>query len=100
IETVVEDSFERVRFAFFTGSAEFSARHAMEASRSGAVVIDLSGGLISDLSAHPWIPALDAILPPPICKAGAGEARSLFLVPSTPARIALSVSAGLSTLGL
>src|SRR5579862_4370017 len=43
IETVDEDSFERVRFAFFTGSAKFSARHAMEASRSGAVVIDLSG---------------------------------------------------------
>src|ERR1700675_4669752 len=41
IETVSEDSFERVRFAFFTGSAGFSVRHVMEANRSGAVVIDL-----------------------------------------------------------
>src|ERR1700732_2918231 len=45
IETVTEDSFERVRFAFFTGSPRFSARHGLEANRSGAVVIDLSGGL-------------------------------------------------------
>ena len=45
IETVTEESFERVRFAFFTGSPEFSKRHASEARRAGAVVIDLSGGL-------------------------------------------------------
>ena len=37
IETVTEDSFERVRFAFFTGSPEFSKRHAAEARRAGAV---------------------------------------------------------------
>jgi aspartate-semialdehyde dehydrogenase len=40
IETVDEDSFERVRFAFFTGSAAFSARHGGEARRAGATVID------------------------------------------------------------
>ena len=36
IETVDEDSFERVRFAFFTGSPGFSARHGSEARRAGA----------------------------------------------------------------
>src|ERR1700693_1896732 len=56
IETVSEDSFERVRFAFFTGSAGFAARHGLEASRSGAVVIDLSGGLETEPGAKPWIP--------------------------------------------
>src|ERR1700687_3765224 len=65
IETVSEDRFERVRFAFFTGSAGFSARHAIEASRSGAVVIDLSVGLNSDPTAKPWIPNLDPVLPSP-----------------------------------
>ena len=45
IETVTAESFERVRIAFFTGSAEFSRRHAEEAHQAGAVVIDLSGGL-------------------------------------------------------
>lgn len=100
IETVGEDSFERVRFAFFTGSAKFSARHGMEASRSGAVVIDLSGGLGGEAGAKPWIPALDSVLPSPAAKVAAGEARSFFLIPSTPAQIAISISAALAPLGL
>ena len=61
IETVNEDSFERVRFAFFTGSAGFSARHGAEARRAGATVIDLSGGLVAEPGARPWIPALDSV---------------------------------------
>jgi len=100
IETVTEDSFERVRFAFFTGSAKFSARHGMEAIRSGAVVIDLSGGLSTEASAKPWMPALDLVLPSPAGKFGAGEAQSLFLAPSTPAQVAISVSGTLAPLGL
>lgn len=100
IETVDEDSFERVRFAFFTGSAGFSARHGMEARRSGAAVIDLSGGLGAEPGVKPWIPVLDLVLPSPPGKTAAGEARSLFLVPSTPAQIAISISAALAPLGL
>src|SRR5580700_9737300 len=84
IETVNEDSFERVRFAFFTGSTAFSARHVKEAQRSGAVVIDLSGGTSPDLAAKLWIPALDSSLPPPSANVTPGEPQSLFLVPSTP----------------
>ena len=100
IETVSEDSFDRVRFAFFTGSAGFSARHGMEASRSGAVVIDLSGGLGTETGAKAWIPALDSVLPAPAGKVSPGEAQSLFLVPSTPAQITISISAALAPLGL
>ena len=66
IETVTEESFERVRFAFFTGSPQFSKRHAEEARRAGAVVIDLSGGLGTDANARLWIPALDGVLASPI----------------------------------
>jgi aspartate-semialdehyde dehydrogenase len=100
IETVSEDSFERVKFAFFTGSAGFSARHGMEASRSGAVVIDLSGGMGAEPGAAPWIPALDQLLLPSAGKRAAGEAQSIFLVPSTPAQIAISISAAFAPLGL
>lgn len=100
IETVNGDSFERVRFAFFTGSAGFSARHAAEARRAGATVIDLSGGLGAEPSARPWIPALDLALPPPAAKAKAGEPQCLFMVPSTPATIAISISAAFAPLGL
>src|SRR5580700_9603188 len=76
IETVDEDSFERVRFAFFTGSARFSKRHAAEARRAGAVIIDLSGGLGSDANSRLWIPALDAALASPAVNALPGESQS------------------------
>jgi aspartate-semialdehyde dehydrogenase len=97
IETVAADSFDRARFAFFTGSAEFSRRNAADARRAGAVVIDLSGGLLGGASARPWIPTLDAALAPP---AAASKPQSLFVVPGAPADFAISVCAGLSPLGL
>src|ERR1700724_4448872 len=73
IETVDEDSFERVRFAFFTGSPGFSARHGREARRAGATVIDLSGGLGVESGARLWIPALDGVFPSAETKVAAGE---------------------------
>ena len=100
IETVTEDSFERVRFAFFTGSPRFSKRHAEEARRAGAVVIDLSGGLNTDANAKPWIPALDAVLTSPMVNIPPGEPQSLFAVPSAPADVAISISAALAPTGL
>ncbi len=100
IETVTEDSFERVRFAFFTGSPEFSKKHAAEARRAGAVVIDLSGGLATDAAARLWIPSLDAILASPVTKTAAGEAQSLFVVPAAPSDAAISISAALAPAGL
>jgi len=100
IETVTEDSFERVRFAFFTGSPEFSKRHAEEARRAGAVVIDLSGGLGADPNARLWIPALDAVLASPLDSAPHGEPQSLFVAPSAPADVAISISAALAPAGL
>lgn len=100
IETVSEDSFERARFAFFTGSAEFSRRHAAEARRAGAVVIDLSGGLADDPNARLWIPALDTALASPAVSVSPGAAQSLFVVPSAPSDFAISVSAALAPAGL
>lgn len=100
IETVSEDSFERVRFAFFTGSPEFSKRHAPDARRGGAVVIDLSGGLSAEQNAKLWIPALDAVLPPPAVESHGREPQSLFVVPAAPAEIAISLSAALAPIGL
>jgi aspartate-semialdehyde dehydrogenase len=100
IETVDEDSFERVRFAFFTGSTGFSARHGSEARRAGSTVIDLSGGLSVESGAQLWIPALDAVFAPPDGKPAPGEPRSLFLAPSAPADVAISISAALAPMGL
>jgi aspartate-semialdehyde dehydrogenase len=100
IETVTEESFERVRFAFFTGSPEFSRRHAAEARRAGAVVIDLSGGLGAETDAKLWIPALDAVLAPPLVPLPTGKPQSLFVVPGAPADVAISISAALAPAGL
>jgi len=100
IETVDEDSFERVRFAFFTGSPRFSARHGGEARRAGATVIDLSGGLGVESGARLWIPALDNVLSSADAKVVPGEPRSLFLAPSAPADVAISISAALAPVGL
>ncbi len=100
IETVSEDSFERVRFAFFTGSPEFSKRHAPDARHGGAVVIDLSGGLIAEQNAKLWIPTLDTALSPPVEEAARLEPQSLFVVPAAPAEIAVSISAALAPVGL
>jgi aspartate-semialdehyde dehydrogenase len=100
IETVDEDSFERVRFAFFTGSPGFSARHGSAARRAGATVIDLSGGLGVESGARLWIPALDAVLTPSDAKGVPGEPRSLFWAPSAPADVAISLSAALAPMGL
>ena len=100
IETVSGDSFERVRFAFFTGSAEFAKRHAHEARRAGAVVIDLSGGLAGEPNANLWIPTLDEVLPPPGEESPRSEPQSLFVVPAAPAEIAISISAALAAIGL
>ncbi len=100
IETVTEDSFERVRFAFFTGSPEFSKRHAEEARRAGAVVIDLSGGLGAEANAKLWIPTLDAVLSSPTVNLPAGEPQSLFVVPSAASDAIISIAAALSPAGL
>jgi aspartate-semialdehyde dehydrogenase len=100
IETVSEDSFERVRFAFFTGSPEFSQRHAAEAQRAGAVVIDLSGGLGALASAKLWLPSLDSILAPPTATVSPGEPQSIFVAPSAPSDAVISISAALAGAGL
>jgi aspartate-semialdehyde dehydrogenase len=100
IETVDEDSFERVRFSFFTGSPKFSVLHGPEARRAGATVIDLSGGLAEDPDSRPWIPALDSVLSPPKGNVVPGQSQSLFLAPSAPADVAISLAAALGALGL
>jgi aspartate-semialdehyde dehydrogenase len=100
IETVDEDSFEHVRFAFFTGSPGFSVRHGVEARRAGATVIDLSGGLSVESGARLWIPALDGTLASADVKVAPGEPRSLFLAPSAPADVAISLCGAFAPMGL
>lgn len=100
IQTVEPDSFSGMRFVFFTGSPAFSARHGAEAVAAGATVIDLSGGLANQPGARRWIPWLDPVLAPPWSKPARGESAALYVVPSTPALVAISLSSAFAALGL
>ncbi len=64
IHALAEDSFEGVEFAFFAGHPEFTIRNWEQAARAGATLVDLSGAFVDLPEALPWIPALDAVLPP------------------------------------
>jgi aspartate-semialdehyde dehydrogenase len=100
IQTINDDSFERARFVFFAGSPGFAEKYAPQAERSGALMIDLSGGLTSRTQARPWIAALDAALPAPPSHLAAGSVQSFYSIPSVTADIAISLSAALAPLGL
>ncbi len=95
IEGVDEDSFAGVRFAFFTGSREFTRRHWRQAHRGGATVIDLSGELSAVKEAVPFIPALRPLLPPPRPVAG-----KLLCPPPAAAIMACTLLAGLREMPL
>ncbi len=88
IQGTNEDSFDGVRFAFFTGGAEFTERHWEQALRGGATVIDLSGALRGEAKCVPWIPALRKRLPPPRTATG-----KLFVAPPAPVIIACTLAA-------
>ncbi len=101
IQALDEDSFERVRFAFFAGLPAFALRHWQDAERAGATVIDLSGGLADVPGAVRWIPALDAALPrPPAAQTPQPHTGKLFLSPSSPAIVACSLAGALAGFSL
>ena len=95
IRPVEEDSFDRARFVFFAGSAEFTRANFALAQRSGAVIIDLSGHSVSLPDSVPWFRGLEKLrgqdLPgkPP-----------LATIPSAPAEALIRLALCLQALGL
>jgi aspartate-semialdehyde dehydrogenase len=58
IQPITADSFERIDFSFFAGSAELTRRHWQAAQRAGSSIVDLSAGLEGDagvLVCAPWV---------------------------------------------
>jgi aspartate-semialdehyde dehydrogenase len=96
IRALDEDSFDRVRFAFFAGSA-FEADHNWQAAQhAGATVIDLTGAVTSSPRAAAWIPALSPAFPPPPRLAANGSAEPVpYFSPSAPVIVATTVAAAL-----
>lgn len=97
---VDSSSFEKARFVFFTGSPAFAAKHAPAASKAGASVIDLSGGLTNATGTLRWIPTLDSLLPAPHPEHRQASPSRVFISPSAPAIVACSLAAAFAPLGL
>ena len=58
IQPVEVGSFDRARFIFFTGSANFTRTNLAGARASGATIIDLSGALVEEPGTAAWFPGM------------------------------------------
>jgi aspartate-semialdehyde dehydrogenase len=95
IQPVEEGSFDRARFVFFTGSAEFTRRNLDGAERSGTRIIDLSGGIAGDAGTVAWFPKLDALLGREFMASAA-----VYVLPSAAATAAAVLALALSKCGV
>jgi aspartate-semialdehyde dehydrogenase len=97
---VDEDSFEHAQLVIFAGSANFAVTHVEEALRAGAVVVDMSGGLLGRTGARVSIPSVDALLPPSADASASSSSREragrVYVSPNAAATVACSLSAALA----
>jgi aspartate-semialdehyde dehydrogenase len=97
IQPVEEDSFNRARFVFFSGSAAFTAANLDLAKRSGALVIDLSGHSATVAEAVPWFRGFDSLHG----QLSAADTQSkLVSIPSAAAEAIVRMAFGLGDLRL
>src|SRR5579863_1157813 len=97
IQPVEEDSFNRARFVFFTGSAAFTRANLDLAKRSGALIIDLSGHSASVAEAVPWFRGFDSLHG----QLSAADTQSkLVSIPSAAAEAIVRMAFGLGDLRL
>jgi aspartate-semialdehyde dehydrogenase len=95
IRPVEEDSFDRARFVFFTGSIEFTRANLALAQRSGAVIIDLTGYSASLPEALPWFRGLQELR-----GESDPEKPRLVTIPSVAAETLTRLTFGLRAVGL
>ena len=97
IQPVEDDSFNRARFVFFTGSPAFTTANLDLALRSGALVIDLSGHSASVGEAVPWFRGFDSLHG----QLSAADTQSkLISIPSAAAEAIVRMAFGLGDLRL
>ncbi len=90
IQPVEEGSFERARFVFFSGSADFTKTNVAAARESGATVIDLSGGALAAANWRAWFSFRDA----------PDSSQTLYVIPSAAGTIAGHLLEALGRAGL
>jgi aspartate-semialdehyde dehydrogenase len=94
IQPIEEDSFEKARILFFSGSAEFTHTNMAAALRSGAKVIDLSAMKADREASSPWFPEL------PEKALEFSPKSNLFSILNAPAVSSALLSLALKALGL
>jgi aspartate-semialdehyde dehydrogenase len=95
IQPVQEDSFDRARFIFLTGSPEFTQANLALARRTDAVIIDLSGYAASLPEANAWLHNFAALR-----RQALTEKSRLVTIPSAPAEALVRLTLGLQALEL
>ncbi|HUE56100.1 MAG TPA: Asd/ArgC dimerization domain-containing protein [Candidatus Udaeobacter sp.] len=90
IQPVEEGSFEKARFVFFSGSADFTKINLSAARESGATVIDLSSGALAAAKSRVWFSFRDA----------PESNETLYVIPSAPGAIAGHLLDALGRVGL
>jgi aspartate-semialdehyde dehydrogenase len=109
IRPVEADSFERTRFVFFTGSAEFTRANLALAQKTGARIIDLSGHALSLPGASPWFPGIESLrnlvapVDPERRKASLsapGKPAQIATIPSAAAESLIRLTLSLQNIGL
>jgi len=98
IRPVEEDSFDRARFVFFTGSNEFTRANLALAQRSGAVIIDLSGYSVLLPDSTPWFRPSGLVAPASL--PAPSEKARLVTITSASAEALIRLTLGLQGLGL
>jgi len=94
IQPVDEDTFEKARCIFFTGSAEFTASNLPAALRSGAKVLDLSGLQAEPEASCPWfLDKAEKVLEP-------SKHEKMYSVLSAAAASSVLLSLALESVGL
>ena len=94
IQPVEEGSFDKARFIFFTGSAQFTRANLVQAQQAG-IVIDLSGEAIEHQLATIWLPLGGAVEPGINLKGN-----SMYAIPTAAATAVSSLVLGLAPVGL
>jgi aspartate-semialdehyde dehydrogenase len=95
IQPVEDGSFDKARFVFFTGSAEFTKTNLAAANRAGGKIIDLSGSLAEQPGMVMWFPGID-----PLRESESPENAAVYAVPSAAATAAAMLCLALRPLGL
>src|SRR5690348_8126645 len=95
IRALDEDSFDGVRFAFFSGNSAVADESWSAARAAGATIIDLTGAPPAGEQSSAAIPSLASVIPSLAVQPAGGAVRSYY-APPAPVIIACTVAAALA----